>query len=117
FAIDVLHGEKRRAVGITDIEDAANVGMGNLPRNPNFRVKTGECRSILSQRLRKEFDGDSLTQRQIIRPIDLAHAPAADQRNNSMPPAANLPGNEPPPADRIRTRQPAGWMAARRLGS
>ena len=42
FAIDVLHGEKCLAVDFADVVHAANIGMGNPPRDPHFVAKAFE---------------------------------------------------------------------------
>ncbi len=60
LAVDILHGEKRRAVGIADIEDAANVGMGNLASDANFGMKSRESGGVLREALGKKLDGDEL---------------------------------------------------------
>ena len=39
-AVDVLHGDVRRALDFAEDVDAAHVAMGNLPRDPHLATET-----------------------------------------------------------------------------
>ncbi len=39
LAVDVLHREERAAVDLVDVVDAADVGVRDLPRHPDFGVQ------------------------------------------------------------------------------
>ena len=47
FSVHIFHREKRDAVHIPDIEDAADVRMRNLTRYAHFGMKAGQRRRIL----------------------------------------------------------------------
>ena len=84
LSVDILHGEKRRAVGITDIKDTADVGMRNLASDANFGMKSREGGGILGEDLGKKLDGDELAECQIISAVDFAHAATAGHRDNAI---------------------------------
>src|SRR5215469_12682103 len=65
FAVHILHSEKGNAVGGANVEDATDVGMGNLAGDADFGVKPRKGGRILSERLRQKLDGDDLAQSEV----------------------------------------------------
>jgi hypothetical protein len=94
FSVDVLHGEKRRAVGIADIENAADVGMGDLASDANFGMKSSEGGGVLGEDLGKKLDGDKLPECQVFGAVDFAHAAAACQGNDAVTAGDHLSRSE-----------------------
>jgi hypothetical protein len=74
FAIDILHGEKRVPVDLPDVINAANIGMRNSPCHSHFVAKAFQQSLIAGGFVGKKLHSDRLSERQIIRTIDLAHA-------------------------------------------
>src|SRR4029077_14496548 len=72
FAIDIFHGEKRNAVSISDVENAANIGMRHLPRDAHLGVESRQRLRILRQAGWQELNGHDLAELQIFRAIDFA---------------------------------------------
>src|ERR1700722_11491861 len=94
FAVDILHGKKLHTVGFDDIEHAANAWMGNLARDANFRMEARECSRILREAFGKKLDGHQLTERQVLRAVDFAHAAAASHGDDTIALGNHLSGSE-----------------------
>src|SRR5579864_2279439 len=101
FAINVLHREKRNAINIANIKNAANIGMRNLARNTHFGMKTGQSCGILRKGLRKKLDSHNLAKPQIFSAINLTHSTASSERNNAIAFGDDLSGNKAAATNRI----------------
>jgi len=101
LAVDVLHGKKRDAVGVADIEDAADVGMGDLASDANFGMKSCKGGSILREDFGKKLDGDKLAECQVFSAVDFAHAAAACHGNDAVAAGDHLPGSKTAAADGV----------------
>ena len=84
FAVHVLHGEKRQAVHLADVEYPANVGVRNLPRDAHFAVEARQRRAVFGHRLGQELQRYRLPQLQVVGAIDLAHSAFPGQRHDAI---------------------------------
>ncbi len=107
FAVDVLHREKRRAVDFIDVVDAADVGMRDLARHPDFGVELRQARRILVDVRREELQRDRLTELQVVGAVDLAHAAATEAFDDPVASAEEGARLEAAVIDRARRREPA----------
>ncbi len=73
-----------RSLDEADIVDAANVGMRHLPRDPHLVAKARQGRLADIPRS-QEFQRHGLVEDQVIGPVNLSHAAAADQPENLVP--------------------------------
>ena len=55
FPIHIFHREKGLAVGLADVEDAADVGMGHLARHADFVVNRARRRFVPSEDCGRNF--------------------------------------------------------------
>ena len=76
--VDVLHREEEMSVGIADIVNAADVGMGDLPRYAYLIVKLGEAMRIGRECGREKLQRDRMAEPQILGLIDDTHAAASE---------------------------------------
>jgi hypothetical protein len=102
LSVDILHGEKRRAFGVADIEDAADVGMGDLASDTNFGMKSREGGGVLGEDLGKKLDSDKLAECQVFGAVDFAHAAAACHGNDAVAAGDHLSRSETAAAEGIR---------------
>ena len=84
FAVHVLHGEELQAVGFADIEDAADVGMGNLAGDADFAVEARHGRAILGDGFRQEFQRHRLAELEVFGAIDFAHGAASGHGHDAV---------------------------------
>jgi hypothetical protein len=92
LTVDVLHRQEWLAVRFREIVDAADVGMGDLTRDANFVVKSSNRAWIPAHRRRQEFQGDRLSELQVVGAIDLAHAAAAEETDDAIALGENRAG-------------------------
>ncbi len=107
LAVDVLHREVQQPIGLTDVVHPADVWMGHLPRRSHFVVELCQTGRFVSQVVGQQLEGDRLTEPQIVRPIDLTHAAAAEQPDDPVTAVEHVARGEPAVTDRIRRAQPA----------
>lgn len=86
FAVDELHREELFAVDVSNVIDGTDVRMGNLTGQADFVAKELESGRVAGSALRKEFEGDGLVEFQIVGPVHLAHAAAAEQGDDAVSP-------------------------------
>jgi len=111
LSIDILHANKGNTVGFSDVENAADVGVGDLASNANFAVKAGERGSVLHQLLRQELQGHVLIELEVLGAIDLTHAAAPDQRNDTIAICEQRTGKNSPALSPNRgRRESARWI-------
>ena len=96
LAIDVFHGDERHAVDLADVEDAADVGVGNQPRDANLAVKALEEARVAGGLLGEEFESDGLAEGEVGGAVDFAHAAASEESDDAIAAAQQGAGNEAP---------------------
>src|SRR5262249_7188756 len=74
--------------------NAADIGMRDLPCNADFSVKSGQQIRVLRRFFRKELQCDRLTQLQIVRAIDFAHASRPHESENAVTAGKNGAGRK-----------------------
>ena len=74
LAVYVLHREKHLAANFAEIVDATNIWVGDLPGRADLVAEPFQIFVIRSRRFGEEFQGDRLTEAQIVGAINLAHA-------------------------------------------
>ncbi len=84
FAVDVFHGDELLALEFADVEDAADVGMGDLAGEADFVVEAVEPGLVLAEEGGEKFEGDRLVEREIVGAVDLAHAAAAEKFDDAV---------------------------------
>ncbi len=82
--VDVLHREEEMSVDIADIVNAADVGMGHLPRYAYLIVKLGEAMRIGRECRREKLQRDRMAEPQILALIDDTHAAASELPDNPI---------------------------------
>jgi hypothetical protein len=78
LAVDVLHRKEYVPIDLADVIHPAHVGVGNLPGVAYFATKTVHGGRVASDFFGQKLQRDRLTQFQVIRAIDLAHAAASE---------------------------------------
>ena len=73
LAVDELHRQIQLAVGLADVVDAAHVRVGDLARETHFGPES-RARAFIGPKRREEFQRDWLSELEVVRTIDLAHA-------------------------------------------
>ena len=94
FAIDVLHRQEVPAVGLSDVVDATDVGVCDLERHAHFGQEPLESLWVALDVARQELQGDGLTEREVVGPIDLAHTTTAQEPEHAVATCQNRPGDE-----------------------
>ena len=79
LAIHELHSEECLAVGLADIEDAADVGVRHLSGQPHFAHKTRQSFCVACQGFRQKFQCHGLPELQILGAINFSHAALAER--------------------------------------
>ena len=102
LAVDVLHRQEQVAVGLADVVDAADVRVRDLPRRAHFVVELREPRRVVRERRRQELQRDRLAELQVVGPIDLAHAAAAEQADDAVAAVEQRAGREAAVIERAR---------------
>ncbi len=96
FTVDEFHGDKLLALHLADVEDPADVGMGDLARKADLVVKTLKPGGIVFEGFGQEFQGDGLVEREVVGAVDLAHSPRAEEADNAVALGDHHAGFEPP---------------------
>ena len=97
----------RTPFDFTDVVDAADVRMRDLPRGPDFVVKLREPDRLVTQRVGQKLQRDRLTEPEIVSPIHLAHAAFAEQADDAIAAVEQRAWRETAVADRVGRGQPA----------
>ena len=84
LAVDVLHGEEAAAVGVAEIVEAAHVLVRHLARDAQLAVELREARGVGGDAVGEELERDRLPEREIVGAVDLAHAAAAEERDQAV---------------------------------
>ena len=104
LAIHILHGQEGNAFRFANIEDAAHIGVRDLPGNADFGMEASKRGSVLRKRYREEFDSDRLIKLEVFGAIDFAHAAATRQRNDAVALGDDLPWDEAAAGNWVRAR-------------
>jgi hypothetical protein len=107
FAIDVFHRQEGVPLVLADVEHAADVRMRDQARHPNFGVDLHQPRRVAIDRLRQKLQGDGLAQFQIVRAVDLAHAPFSQASDDAVAAVEESAGREAAVIDRVGAGQSA----------
>jgi hypothetical protein len=102
FAADVLHREIEETGDFTDVVDATDIRVRDLARDSNLVVKLSEASGIPLQISWKELQRDGLAEPEIICSVNLTHAPAAEETNDSVSLAEDDTRGEAAVTDRVR---------------
>jgi hypothetical protein len=109
LAVDVFHREEVKAgrvdVDFTDVVDATDVRMRDLPGQSHFLMEPRQPLRVLSEVLWQELERDRLTELEIVGAIDLTHPAATEHRNDAIAAGEDGTGNEPGVVDRIGRRR------------
>ena len=87
LAVDVLHREEVLAPisdGLADVEHAADVRVRDLARDADLGQEPLVPDGIVGERARQEFQRDRRTELDVVGPVDLAHASAAEQADDAV---------------------------------
>ena len=76
-ALDVLHGEERPAVVRADVVDLHDVGVDQAGDRAGLPAETGQLLGAAERPVQNHFQGDHPIQAALVRPVDDAHAAAA----------------------------------------
>jgi hypothetical protein len=82
LAVNQLHDEKGGAVVIADIEERADVGVGELREGTRFAVEPLAQLRVGGERTGQHLDRDGPIEPRIAGLVDLAHAAGADGRDD-----------------------------------
>src|SRR5512132_4182862 len=80
--VHVLHRKVVLAIQLADVVDAADVRVGDLPRDPDLGIETLEARGVVREHPREKLQRDRLAELQVIGAIDLAHSAAAQKADD-----------------------------------
>src|SRR4030095_6843019 len=81
-------------VHLADVVDAADAGVGDLPRDLDLVQEARQPARILFDVLGKELERHGLTELEIVGPIDLTHAPFPEKTENPVAISQNRAGKE-----------------------
>src|SRR6266542_7093967 len=81
--------------------------MGHLARHAHFGMQLREARGIRVDFGRKELQRDRLSELEIVRAVDLAHAPFADSSDDAIARIEDRAGLEPSVIDIGRGARPS----------
>ncbi len=94
LAVHELHGEERHAGHVADVVDSAHRRMRHLAGDANLVVEARQVAGIALARLREELEGHWQVEREVVRPVHLAHAAATEQAHDPITARDHLAGNE-----------------------
>ena len=82
LALHVLHRDVERAVlaGPPEVEHLDRVRVVEPARRLRFTLEAADQRRVLEQRRLEHLEADVLAEREVARPVDLAHPALADER-------------------------------------
>jgi hypothetical protein len=116
LAVDEFHREKVPAVDLSDVVDAADVGMGHLPGDAHLGEQPLAPHGIVCKRLGQEFQRHGLSQFEIVRSIDFPHPTAAKQSDDTVSVGEDRSGRESSGGDGVGRNYPGNvWFFRRRF--
>ena len=83
FALDELHRDEVLSLDFTNVVDAADIRMRHLSRQPHLGQQSRNPGIASCHRRRDELQRDLLAKLEVVGPVDLAHATAAEARHNA----------------------------------
>ena len=92
---------------LANVVNAADVRVGDLPRDADLGIETLEARGVVREHPWKKLQRDRLAELQVIGAIDLAHSAAAQKADNPIPLRQDRSGGESARVDRVRGGEPA----------
>src|SRR4029079_1175394 len=95
LAVDILHGQEAAAVGVAQVVEAADVLVGDLAGDAQLVVELGEARGVGGGPLGQELERNRLVEGEVVGAVDLAHAAAAEQRDQAIARRDHRPGRKP----------------------
>jgi hypothetical protein len=107
LAVDVFHRQERVAFVFAGVIDTAHVRVRHLPRHADFGVQLRQARGIAVHGFGQELQGDLLSEFQVVRAIDLTHAPFAKASDDPVTVVEQSTGLEAPVIDGLGGREPA----------
>jgi len=94
LSVDVLHGEEVLAIDLGHVVDPADVGMRNLPGQPDLVEESFEAIAIRLERRRKELQRDGLAELEIVGTVDLAHSALPQEVDDPVSTGEHRAGDE-----------------------
>src|SRR5678816_2508676 len=97
--------------------------MRHLPRHAHFGMELGQARGVAIHRLGKELQRDRLSELEIVRAVDIAHAALAEAADDAIALVEDRPRLEPSMIDVGRRPRPAAargnrlWIGAARAAA
>jgi hypothetical protein len=84
LSLQQFHGDETSPIGLVNLVDCADVRVVQRGRSLGFPLETAEGLCVVSEFVRKEFQGDVAAELQVFRLIDHTHTPAADPAENAV---------------------------------
>jgi hypothetical protein len=84
FSVDVLHREVVLAIDFADVVNTADVGVRDFEGRLDFVEEAVEADLVSLHRRRQELQRHRLAELQVISPVDLSHAAAAEQADDAI---------------------------------
>jgi hypothetical protein len=94
LAVHILHGQEAAAVGVAEVVEAADVLVRHLSRDAQLVVELCETAVVRSDALVQELQRDRLIEGEVVGSIDLAHAAASEQGDQTIASGDNGTGCE-----------------------
>jgi len=96
FSVDVLHRKEVMAFRLTDVVNAANVGVRDLAGDTDFPSKPLERLCVSCELHGKKLQSDHMVEHEIVGTVDLSHAPLTDALDDAVATGKNGAGAETP---------------------
>ena len=112
LAVDVFHREEVAPLDVADVVDAADVRVGDLPRDLDLVQKAGPSRRVRLDVARQELQRDALPELQIVGTIDLSHPAPTEQPIDPVSVRDHRPGRNRPSSNGVdsdRSRSVSGY--------
>ena len=94
LAVHVLHRQEAAAVRVAEVVEPADVLVRDLARDAQLVVELRQPRVVGGDARREELQRDRLIEREIVGAVHLAHAAAAEQRDEAVAAGDNGAGRE-----------------------
>jgi hypothetical protein len=94
FAVHILHREEAPAVGVAEIVQTADVLVRHLAREAQLLMEPREAVGVRCHAFGKKLQRDRMIERQVVGAIHLAHAAAAEERDQSIASGDDRSGRE-----------------------
>ena len=84
LAVDVLHGDEDVAVRLADVVDPRDVGMRDGSRDLDLVAEAQQFARVGGDTFGQQLQSHRLAQLQVVRAVDLAHAPTAEHADDAV---------------------------------